>query len=232
MASVLLKSHKNELYRLILLHELDPADFTWEPANDPTVYEFGDEAEHGGERLVYRPSGYWFFVGKDRQGRYCWYSPDGHHTETRLPEASPGHIELMFGSWLSYLKREYHPPDLWEGVKQQQQLLRAASAPDADNSPFTESELVHIRRRLDSLKEFLFQQAELSDSHRAFVTHRLNYVAEAASRSGRVDWLNLSLGVVVGIVVEIALDPQVARALWRLFTAGVRALFGGSELPQ
>jgi len=229
MAPALLKSQKNKLFQLVLAHGLDAADFAWEHALDKVTSPF----QHG-ERLVHRPSGYWFFVGKNRQGRYYWFSLDAHEIEARLPEASPGYIELMFGSWLSYLKREYEAPDLWGAVKKQEQVLKAASATDANrNTPFSESELAHIRTQLKSLEQFLFQQAELSGSHRAIVIQRLNYIGEAASRVGRIDWLNLALGVLTNVIVAVALNPQAARELLRLFAVGVHALFGGPPaLPQ
>lgn len=58
----------------------------------------------------------------------------------------------------------------------------------------------------------------------AEVNGRLDYLVEAAKRSGRMDWMNIAFSVLFGIATQVASDPDRARELIQLVLTFVEQL--------
>ena len=57
----------------------------------------------------------------------------------------------------------------------------------------------------------------LHPDNQLILKSKLAYLEDAAKRHGRIDWINLSIGVLVNIAIALALDPDKASLLWGLF---------------
>jgi hypothetical protein len=58
------------------------------------------------------------------------------------------------------------------------------------------------------------------------------YLEDAAARGlGRIDWRNAFVGVMMGVVVEAILPPEVVREVVTLTLRGLAHLFGLPSLP-
>ncbi len=131
----------------------------------------------------------------------------------------------VFFRWLDSLRREVASPDLWTTVSQEKVLTEAASG--VTNTPFTTKEQQYISQQLHEIKEYLFSTQDLSNQHREFVTRQLDYLKEAAKRQGRTDWLKMTVGTLLGIVMQTALTSEAARELFRFAGNALSQLLGG-----
>jgi len=57
---------------------------------------------------------------------------------------------------------------------------------------------------------------------------QLNYLAEAASRMGRQDWIHTTIGVIFTIAVGVGLAADQARELFRFVGNTLSHLLGGA----
>lgn len=106
-------------------------------------------------------------------------------------------------------------------------LVFNASIPqDAPNSPFTSEEINRISNALKILSVKVQETLELQPDHIRFLESKLGYLEEATKRQGRVDWMNLSVGVLLNIAIVLAFDPVKASLLWDYFRATVGSALG------
>ena len=66
------------------------------------------------------------------------------------------------------------------------------------------------------LADKIEQQAKLNEGQNEFVRSKLNYLADAAKRQPRRDWEFMFIGVFIGIVFQLALEPTEAEQFWQL----------------
>ena len=102
----------------------------------------------------------------------------------------------------------------------------------AENTPFAPSEQAQIIEQLRELREFVRSSYQLSTSQLTAIEKRLDYLAEAATRLGRLDWRNLMVGALLGLIVEAVVPPEPIRAILGLIVRGLGHLFGGGAPPE
>lgn len=71
---------------------------------------------------------------------------------------------------------------------------------------------------------------ELTGEQYAAIDSRLDYLGEAAKRTPRVDWRNLALGTLLGLVVQVVVPPEPIRDVLFILFRGLADMFG-SEIP-
>lgn len=221
----LLKSQKNDILILIKEAGLAPSEFDWEDIE--SVDDPGSLRTHQFNQLVHRPSGYAALFGTD----YLAFSP-GQETqnETEYKLNWVGKY-LSVKRWLSYLRRELETPDLWASVAQEAELLSLEPA-DATNSPFTDEEMAQIKRAIEEIRTYITSTHELSDEPLRRVNDKLDYLIDASTRLGRIDWKNLFVGALISLAIQ-QLTPS-GPSLRELFGAAghlLRYLLGGIISP-
>jgi hypothetical protein len=106
--------------------------------------------------------------------------------------------------WLGWVKADIGAVDLWQAASGGRELIDAAhaTAPQA-NTPFEPSELDSIRRGLAEIRALL-ESREPSPSEVIAKQRdsRFEYLADAATRQRRVDWVNIFVGQLVDLVVN------------------------------
>lgn len=223
----LLKTQRNQVAQAIVEARLNLSDFEWQTFN----YDTGDSV-YSSPMLVHLPTRFFCQLGKVGDLRSVRYSPAHEDQYFEAYGIKDWAKQLVFvHKWLSNLKREMDAPDLWAVLVQEKQLSEAASSEAIKNTPFAEHELTHISASVAEIKEFLFRTQELNESHQAFVTARLNYLEGASRRGvGRVDWFNLTVSVLTSIVLQVGLNPDAARELFRIAGGTLQSLLGGPAL--
>ena len=145
----LLRSQKNEVFRVVQEAGLDLSMFRW------AVLE---NKNFSTSRLDYSSDGFFSFSRLEDGRYYSIFSPAEYERQgSRVADDWPGqfsHVE----DWAKYLKREFQEPDLWTTITEEKQLAEGASTTD-NNSPFTPQERERIAADIGEIKEFLFQDA-------------------------------------------------------------------------
>lgn len=222
---LILKTQANKLFQTIKQLGLDPLEFEWRrEKNIP-------EGTLIVSVLVHKPTEYYFHFGFLRGQEWCQRSPGPDRSVDERYGSAWDSQEAHAHEWLSCLKREIETPDLWESVSQEKALVEAASAEGLSNTPFIEAEQQDISAKLDEIQQFLLAAHQFEESQKEFVRSRLDYLKDAAERMGRKDWLNLTTGTLLGIVVQTGLNSDAARELFRLAGNLLQSLFAGGMPP-
>jgi hypothetical protein len=201
----LLKSQANQLFEELTNDGWNPAEFKWEETRSPN---YGIKFTIS--RLTHFPSGYYFSFD-NVGGFHSVWSPDNEKKSKGADLKSWANQLKRFKEWLGYLKREVESPDLWSAISQESEIAEAAAA-DESNTPFSVEEKAYILSGITEIKQYLLTAHKLDPE---LVEARLNYLAEAADRVGRKDWINLLLSVLVGIIIQAAVPSDSSRELFR-----------------
>jgi hypothetical protein len=213
------KFQKNAIFLAITEAGLAPVDF--ELSLDP----------YDGETLLdHKRSTALFLIGEKNLGKtsIAYEVADGPrqylHVADWLPAAK---------DWLTTLKRDLETPDLWAALQQQQTMLDGLSADSGENTPFTADEQQQIAQQLDEVRAYVKETYELSVDQRRLLEGQLDYLQDAASRIGRIDWRNAVTGVLLGTVVNAALPGEAVRDALLMLLRSVGHMFGHPmpELP-
>jgi hypothetical protein len=112
-------------------------------------------------------------------------------------------------------------------------MLDGLSADPGENTPFTADEQQQIAQQLDEVRAYVKETYELSGDQRRLLEGQLDYLQDAASRIGRIDWRNAVTGVLLGTVVNAALPGEAVRDALLMLLRSVGHMFGHPmpELP-
>ena len=221
---LLLKSQKNEIFELIKGMYLNPSEFEWIECDSEMVPGLRIS------KLIHRPTG--FYCMFDRSGISQWteYSPGDESAIERKDSYFWFNQSEHVLKWLKSLSRELEAPDLWAAISQETKLAEVASSPDITNEPFTSKEQSYIITQLREVKEYLITTQNLIKEHEEFVRKRFDYLEGAVKRLGRQDWITLLGGVLLNTVIQIGLNPNAARELFRLAANSLSRLWDGTPL--
>lgn len=131
----------------------------------------------------------------------------------------------MLGTWLTDVEKYLQTPDLWSELLQDPGVEDLIDKPD-NNSQFDASEQAEIATWAAELKQSAAEQYALDGKQMKALEEKLDYLVDASSRLGRVDWLNASVGAVVGIVMNEVIASSVAQQILQGLVASVGHLFG------
>jgi hypothetical protein len=134
--------------------------------------------------------------------------------------------------WLGYLRREIEAPDLWGVLQDERELLAGATSSTA-NTPFTAAEKGEIVAQLNEVKALIRAQYQLNKGELEAIESRLDYLADAANRLGRVDWREALAGALLGLVVQMVVPVEPVRAALTVLGRALGHMFeaGPLELP-
>ncbi|MEI8013283.1 MAG: hypothetical protein WCH20_00455 [Nitrospira sp.] len=218
----LLKTQKNQILILIQSASLDPREFEWEEREEAENFSHGEVTLHF-HRLLHTPSGYAALFGEN----FLSYSPGPQGpNETERNIGWTGKY-LAVERWLTYLKREIDAPDLWASLAQEQELFSAEPA-GAVNAPFNADEQVQIRKAVEEIRVFISSTYSLAGEPLATVNRKLDYLIDASTRVGRIDWKNIFVGALLSLALQ-QLSPS-GPGLRELFAAAghlLRHVLGG-----
>ena len=208
---LLLYSQENWFIEAIRHAGLDPTEFKREALTDSGYDLFG---------IVHEPTQSFFgttphYRFEDIGDHYLkWLSirsPARERRFERLFGSQWLEVQSAFRDWLQFVEREHAQPDLWAQLAEAPALGRMRTD-FADTGEFSREELGHIRKALAQLKEFLVQEATTQEQA-DFVVKRITYLEEAATRSGCRDWMNIAVGTLVSIGIELTMNGAAFNGL-------------------
>jgi hypothetical protein len=217
--SRLLKWQTNRIFEAIQAAELDPREFHLE--NDDAEVSIKHKWSASHFTIVPDPSHY---VGRCVVGdgmdwpidQYTWQS-----------------LVTRIGSWLEDVKRDLEMPNLWAELQRDPQLLFGADSDDgAENKPFTQAEQNEIAARLHELAERARRTYSLSATQMRALEAKVDYLVTAARRLGRIDWLNVCAGAILGYILNASLPPEAARGILAALFRAIGHLYGLPNLPM
>lgn len=222
--NTLLKAQKNDVLKVIKSTHLDPLKFKW-VVTTSRCHEFTRVP-----KLIYGEGKYFFiFDITDFTERYAVFSPGREHTESSKLAGTWKDQLICVNEWLMSLEREVNDPDLWSELEKYRITEDPGFTEGSTNDPFTVHEVEQIVLCLDTIKENLETHIKDNVQHREFVDKKLNYLADAAKRQGRRDWIHTSIGVIVTISIALALAPEQARNIWSILKTAFSEML---KLPQ
>jgi hypothetical protein len=181
----LLQTQKNEVILIIKESGMNPLEFQliegrgWLP------------------KVLHTPSGFDFVFSGD--SILC--SPGAEKVRQEVSRLNWLGKSEMLRNWLTYLKREFEAPDLWAALAQEQELFSAEPA-GAVNAPFNAEEQAQIKRAVDEIRVYITTTYTLADEPLSRVHAKLDYLIDASTRLGRIDWKNILVGALVGLVLQ------------------------------
>jgi hypothetical protein len=213
----LLKSQRNVILGLVRASGLRPGDFQW----DEMILE-GDEDRLRVSVLRHTPTSSYFRFGCN----WDEYAPGfSRRTDSRIVlESWDDRFRLVF-DWLTYVKREYEAPDLWQMLLQETKLSRVASSPDLTNDAFTQDEKQYIVKQLAEIKTRLISDHRIQLQQAEVIEQGFSHLADSLNRVGKKDWLLLAMGAVVSIAIGAGLPPDVAQDMMHRLMQAIEPLF-------
>ncbi|HBB96526.1 MAG TPA: hypothetical protein DC054_14155 [Blastocatellia bacterium] len=204
----LLRSQKNEVFRLLDDAGIDLRRFTWNQIYSP------DNASRLVSRLEYPDSFFFLFDRGGDNSYYGGFSPAEYERAVGVTAGTWPKLLDAVQRWAVCLKRELEEPDLWATISEEKKLAEGASEGN-DNSPLSPNEQQRLAQNIDEIKEFLAHTFALNQEQAKLVNDRFRYLTEASARMGRKDWINLSLSVLMTIIIGLAMPPEASRELLR-----------------
>jgi hypothetical protein len=211
------KWKRNQIFEAIQAVGLDPRDFDFEDrdAEFRVKHKWSDSCFILGGNAAH-------YVGSYVAGDGPVWPYEAYSWTAILPRVS---------TWLEALKLDLETPDLWSELRRETELLGGVSNETNANTPFTPEEQKEIARSLQELAEYARRTYSLSEPTMQVLNAKLDYLAGAAGRLGRIDWRNVFAGAILGFILSAALPPESAHHLLFEFLRAIGHLFGYPALP-
>ena len=213
------KSKRDEVYKLIQKHGLDPNQFHWKSAFGTSQVSHN----HIVVALLHPATGSYFIFDGTSDPHYAQqeanlrvgigpfisvYSPGmGEPVEIRAVMTYYEQLQHC-DRWLQEVKKEYDTPDFWDSLKREKTLPDAA--PVQDDSEFTPEEKNQLSQALREIQRYLLTIAGIQEEQQQEVKKRFDYLESAIERLNRKDWVHTAIGVLFTIATWI-LDANTAR---------------------
>jgi hypothetical protein len=205
------KQPRNEIAEAIKRQGFDPADFTPEEGDQYLALR----QKSSGSRLVVQDGVSTRYIVTLGVGKG---QPHAYQTD----ELSNPTLQ-----WLRELQLDLQTPDLWAEIGREPQMAQLMEG--TSNDPFTPQELSAISGWAEEVK----RQSALTGDQKQLLEAKLDYLVDAAKRTGRIDWLNAAVGVLGGWFAGAVLPPEIARSTVHLLFGLLGHAFGVpmSQLP-
>ncbi|ENA1796347.1 conserved hypothetical protein [Flavobacterium psychrophilum] len=164
---------------------------------------------------------------------------DSNYVNSMFVNHSPGDQQIMdssskiswdetlsiFYNWLYYLQREVTSPNLWQQFKTEISEIKYIN--NFSNQKFSFSEYTEISEKIDVLKNSLSSIPLILNQQNEIIL-RLDHLSETAKELGKFDWINLFIGTIISVVIQLNVTPENANAIWDL----IKRVFNNYFLPK
>jgi hypothetical protein len=164
---------------------------------------------------------------------------DSNYVNSLFVNYSPGDEQMMdattnitwsqtlniFDNWLYYLQREVTSPNLWQQFKTEISDIKYIN--NFNNQQFSFSEYTEISGKIDVLINNLSSIPLILDQQNEIIL-RLEHLNEKAKDLGKFDWINLFVGTIISVVIQLNVTPDNANAIWDL----IKRVFNNYFLPK
>jgi hypothetical protein len=200
----LLHSQKTRVYEILREVGLEPAQFLWSSETIAAALTVS--------RLTHRDDLHYFQFSSFDSNAACTACPGMYRTTDDQHPKDWQEQEQFFRQWAQCLKNELHSPDLWPEVARHRLALVGEPSGEMVNEPIPAVQADQIGVALVRLADAVAQDLSLTDRRALLVRAKLAYLADAARRQRRGDWMHLVLGVWTCLVASLSLtEEQTAR---------------------
>jgi hypothetical protein len=208
----LLKVQKNDIFDLVVQTGFSPLQFTIEEIKDAVTIL----SEIEKTRIAMVESGYYFELAIVKGKNIIRFSPgsDKLAEEWSIPP-SWSEKKKYISRWLQNLKQELDLPDKWaDFLKSGQTIEWNLASSEGERFSYQEVEEIIAAKERAKIK---ISELRLLPEQFHLIEGKLDYIAEKSKSLGKVDWKNIMIGTLVSLVVQLALPPETASALWLIF---------------
>lgn len=136
-------------------------------------------------------------------------------------------ILKIFDTWLkreakSYIE-EKQLPDLWAQMNIYKSFIANSTVPVENAPKFTEEEKETLRRSVHEFRRQIIENFKPSPDQMESINSQLDYLANAVDRLNRFDWRGLAISTLIGIAINLSVDTERGRLLFRLFQQAFHA---------
>jgi hypothetical protein len=230
----LLRSQRNECFRIVQEKRLNVADFEWtEYKHKPDdnvprlVTAYPRPTSYTYSKLVHSISRHYFdFCGDSPKWSPDEFRFEGSAQVSAVRESERWKEKLRyFDRWAGFLAREVLTPDLWEAVRTGGELPGLSGDARLSNAPFTPKEQTYLAQQLKEIHQFVERTEQLQDDQKRFLEERFAYFEESSKRLGRKDWLNLLMGALLNTVINLAIPPDKINEIFHFTSTALSQLF-------
>ena len=210
------KLQRNDIFEAIREAGLPPEEFDWNSSEDAS-------------RLQHRPSDAYFDF-KGVAGNYVSRYLAGDAPVEERAGLSQYRLMQQVRLSLAAVKQDIDAPDLWAQLQREAESLGAISDEAIANTPLSPAEQEEIAERLGELRRYVVTTYSLSGLQAGRLEERLDFLAAAASRDGRKDWLLMAAGVVLSFVLGAAFPPETVRDILGTILISIEHILGRGPL--
>ncbi len=219
----MLKENKNYLLKIAQEKNIDLSRFTVEEdglrfslnlTNSPVIFVF--------EQDVNEFDNY--------KHNYTLFSPGFPY---KFPELSPSYESILtikneFMYWLEAVVKRYiyetEMPDLWEQFQSYTLYVGKVILED-DFEPFTKEQQQQIKMGLVEYKKLITDNYDATKEQLNSINERLEYLSNAVERLNKFDWKGVALSTITSIAINLTVDTNGGRLLFRLFEQAMGTVF-------
>lgn len=223
MEKLILNSQKKAIFEAISRIGLEPVNFDWRV----------EYSQFDGDTMVsclrYKGADFFFKFDFYENKHRCVYSPG---LDKAIEKEFLGSWEQEWQSimrWLTSLKREIDTIDPWLEIEKYIPGEKINLEDEESNKPFNYSQVEHICKSLNRLKDEINSNFKLTRDQTGVVQNKLDYLIDRAKNIGRIDWKNIFVSTIIMIAFELAMNPEQVKLLWSLVKVCFRGvlLLGG-----
>jgi hypothetical protein len=138
-------------------------------------------------------------------------------------------VMVEFAKWLNGVAKKYIEdnclPDYWDQIGLYEPFVNNVAPSTGARGKFTEEEKQRARRSMKRFHALIGQNFEVTADQETFIDERLDYLSNALDRLNRFDWNGLAMSVVAGIAINLAVDTERGRLLFKLFQQAFESTF-------
>lgn len=206
MERFLTNVQRKQLHERLLLAGVDPNVMRW--SNSGMGWS-DDQCEtlHAGVCF--------FVIAPDSDGEYTIAlrpSWDGGSTKGLINQNWKDVVSI-FEFWTGKVREELNQPDPWGTYA----LAGLGTTPnhEKDNAPFTHSEAERVSESVLKFVEYLKKEVPEYEAVEEYFAPQFERLVEQAKRgTGRIDWKNQLVGLVMNVMVAASLAPDQASRIW------------------
>lgn len=204
----LLLSQKNEFYKIIEgIQFLSPIQFSFiEPTN----------AEGGSISISLKDTEFIFSIYEDLhyvKSYFLNYIPGVDVYKETTASLSWDDILDNFYIWLENINRELKEPNYW--AQFEYQLAAANIHSNINNSKFTVREYEELKMKVDNLSHNI-ESIPLPTEQLSDIKEELKRLIVLAKDYGKYDWLNLFVGSMISIFIQLSVTKENVVLLWEV----------------
>lgn len=126
-----------------------------------------------------------------------------------------------FRYWLKkYVKpylEEINTPDFWDQADKYKSFVIESKINEENTTDFSEEEKENVRDSINKFNKLVEENFHPTEKQSEFIKEHLDYLSESANRLNRLDWRGLAISTFIAISINLSVDTERGRILWRLF---------------